>query len=206
MIRSANRSRLLELRTDLAAADLGRTVLEQKRELLLQELRASVEACARARAEAARALSTARAAMAEARAAMGTFAVEAALLAQPEGVTVQRSVGSVVGVPVPSLSYRAEPFRPRYGPLGTAAELDAAGMAWQAALSRLVAYADAELRRRALRRGLARTARRLGAVETIVLPRLRAELREVASALDEEERDEALRRRCWLERRARVSP
>lgn len=204
MIRGANRSRLLELRADLAAAQSGREVLEQKRELLLAALRTAVERGRHARQAARAALMLARSRVAEARAAMGTVAVEAALLAQPETATVQRRAGSVVGVPVPSLALQAQPFRPRYGPLGASEALDLAGVAWQEALAALVRHAEAELQRRALRHGLARTARRLGALETIVLPRLRAELRETAAALDEEERDESLRRRRWLDARAPV--
>jgi vacuolar-type H+-ATPase subunit D/Vma8 len=82
-------------------------------------------------------------------------------------------------------------------------ELDEAGAAYRELLVALVALADAESVRRTLERGLQRTARRLGALETLVLPRLRAEIRQVAGALEEEERDEALRRRGFLKRRAR---
>jgi V/A-type H+-transporting ATPase subunit D len=204
VIRGPNRARLIELRDELAAAHGGREVLEQKRELLRGELMRASHERTLAGARAADALTHARRSLHDARAAMGSAAVDGALLAQPEEAAIARRLTSVVGVPVPRLTLRLPPFRPRYGPLGTDGTLERAGAAWQAALAALVAHADAELAWRALRRGLARTARRLGALENVVIPRLRGELREIAAALDEDERDEALRRRRWLDARKRT--
>jgi vacuolar-type H+-ATPase subunit D/Vma8 len=48
---------------------------------------------------------------------------------------------------------------------------------------------------RNLRIGLAKTVRRLKALEQVVIPRLERDARELAAALEEEERDESLRRR-----------
>jgi vacuolar-type H+-ATPase subunit D/Vma8 len=48
---------------------------------------------------------------------------------------------------------------------------------------------------RNLRAALRRTTRTLNALKDVMLPRLDAEIRTVADTLDEEERDERLRRR-----------
>jgi hypothetical protein len=47
-------------------------------------------------------------------------------------------------------------------------------------------------------RALRRTNRRLNALEIIVLPDLEREIRELSSALEEDERDEAFRRKRWF--------
>jgi vacuolar-type H+-ATPase subunit D/Vma8 len=51
---------------------------------------------------------------------------------------------------------------------------------------------------RNLQAGLLKTVRRLKALERVVIPRLEREVREVAAALEEEERDESVRRKAWL--------
>jgi vacuolar-type H+-ATPase subunit D/Vma8 len=99
---------------------------------------------------------------------------------------------------LPTLHARFAPFRPRYGPGGTAESLDQAGKAFAEALPVLVRLAKEELAVRNLQHGFAQTVRRLNAIEKVVLPRLDHEIREVGSALEEEERDEALRRKRWL--------
>jgi H(+)-transporting ATP synthase subunit D len=203
MIRGAFRARLLELRRELEAAQSGRDVLDQKRELLVRHLAEAARREGEARSGARQLLAEARRSLKSARISMGTAAVEAAILAQPECAAVERRMSSMLGVPVPRLAAQIPPFHAVYGPAGTTVELDAAGAAWHEALLALVTLADAEGVRRALEVGLRRTARRLGALETIVLPRLRGELRRVAGALDEEERDETLRRRRFLDLRAR---
>jgi vacuolar-type H+-ATPase subunit D/Vma8 len=51
---------------------------------------------------------------------------------------------------------------------------------------------------RNLQAGLLKTVRRLKSLERMVIPRLEREVREVAATLEEEERDESVRRKRWL--------
>ncbi len=95
---------------------------------------------------------------------------------------------------VPELRDGSPPFRARYGPAATAASLDEAGAAQRSFLHALVEVAESDLAVRSLRGGLARTARRVNALEKIILPQLSAEIRAIRDAVEEEERDEALRR------------
>jgi V/A-type H+-transporting ATPase subunit D len=202
---AAVRSRLLELRRTLEGARRGREVLERKRELLLGELRRRAEARARARAALGAPLAAARAALRAARIELGSPAVDAAILAQPERTSVTWREASLMGVPVPRAALAAPPFAPAYGPAGTGESLDGAGAAYRALLEPLAGLAEAEAAWHALRRGLARCVRQLSALEKVLIPELEAELRVVGAALEEEERDEAMRRRRWLEGRGGVS-
>ena len=56
-------------------------------------------------------------------------------------------------------------------------------------------YDVTDLAVRNLQRGFAKTVRRLNALEKVVLPRLDDEITAVTTALEEEDRDEALRRK-----------
>ncbi len=198
MTGAASRSRLLELRAQLDAARRGHEVLERKRELLLHELRVRTAALAEERRRVLPALSAARVAIAVARAELGSAALDAAVLAQPLAAGVELRAGSILGTPVPRLVATPPAFRPRYGPAGTSASLDAAGAAFAAVLADLVRLAELDAGAVALRRGLRKTARRLSALERVVIPGCEAEVREVQSGLEEEERDDAVRRRAWL--------
>jgi V/A-type H+-transporting ATPase subunit D len=199
----ASRSRLLELRRELEAAMRGREVLERKRELYLQELRRRTEYLVEERRRVSPALQAARSALDAARVELGRGTMDAAVLAQPEGASVELEVGSVLGTRVPRLVAARSTFRPAYGPLGTAASLDAAGAAFAALLPQLARLAELEATAVALRRGLHKTARRLIALERVIIPSHQAELRAVLSSLEEEERDETVRRRTWLAARER---
>lgn len=198
----ASRARLVEIRRDLASARRGREVLERKRELLLREVRRRDEVRAESRRSAARALEEARRPLAAARVALGADGLEAAALAYPHEAAVERRRGAILGVEVPLLSAKVPAFRVRYGAAATASALDRAGEAWARTVPVLVQLAADELAHRALKEGLAKCVRRLSALEKSIIPALERELREVGAALEEEDRDETVRRKRWLALRA----
>jgi len=198
MTGAAVRSRLLILRREREAARRGQDLLEQKREVLLRELLQRTRLRAEAEARAAAALEQARARLRVAQTELGRLAVQSAALAQTETVSVKPRVRKLLGIALPALKGRFQPFRPRYGTGGTAESLDRAGTAFANALPLLVQLAEEDLAVRNLQQGFTRTVRRLNALEKVVLPRLDGEIRAVTTALEEEDRDEALRRKRWL--------
>ena len=191
----AVRSRLIALRREREAALSGRELLERKREVLLRELQARTDLRDRQRVAAAEALREARCRLAEARVELGGASVDAATLAQPPALALERLETHVAGVALPLLRAARRAFTPAYGSAGTAASLDQAGAAFVAALPTVLALASAEAGVRALAAALARTVRLLNALDQIVVPELAREIRFVEDALDEEERDECVRRR-----------
>jgi V/A-type H+/Na+-transporting ATPase subunit D len=199
----AIRSRVLELQHRLAAARHGRELLDQKREALQRELSVRLQARGERRARAAAALARARSRLAEARIETGTRNVGAAALAQASPLVVTRVNTSLVGVPVPRLVTRTVDFRLQYTFADTAASLDDTAQSFASALADIVGFAQEDSAVRHLRVGLARTTRRLNALDLMVIPEIVRELREVTAALEEEERDETLRRKRWLGARER---
>lgn len=195
MSRAATRSRWLEMTRARVSARRGRDLLDEKREALVREiLRArrrrevALEAVAAARREASER-------MAEAEVELGSDAVDRAALAQRTGGGVELARRSLLGVALPALADSIEPLRVLYSAGGTSAALDAAAAAHHRLARRAVALAQEEVCAYQLERALAKTARRLHALEQVVLPRIELEIRAIESALEEESRDEAFRLR-----------
>ncbi len=197
----ATRSRLQELRQAKEAAQRGHDVLEQKLELLRREWdrRRSLRDEAAAIAEAK--LRAARDALRQARVELGRAAIDAAALAQPPAPPIEWKWERLAGVRLPSLASKARPFHARYGASGSSAAVDAAAAAFPEAFAALVELASHESASAALRRATLRTLRRVNALDNAVLPQIRRELRDIAAALEEDEREESSRRKVWLQMR-----
>lgn len=195
---AATRSRWLELRAAREAARRGRDLLEEKREALVREVARRLLRRDEASRKAASALEEARASHRAARTEVGGRTLEAAALGQAGEPSALVRETSVFGLPLPTLVARVPPWRPGWGPGGAAAALDRAGAAYARALPVLVELAAEELAVRALRRGLRKTSQRVNGLGKIILPDLDRNIRDVSSAIEEEERDEAFRRRRWL--------
>ncbi len=200
MKQPAVRSQLLRLREGLRAATDGRELLDRKREAILRALVDRVPRCEASRREAVDRLAAARAALRDAQLELGRAAVDAAALAQPTTAPVEVTEMSVVGVRVPQARVAVERFDAAYGPASGSDRLDAAGEAFVRALGPLAALAAEETAVRRLRAALARTARRLNALDKQLIPEIQRDIRTLASALEEEERDDAVRRRLWATR------
>lgn len=198
MIEPAIRSRLLQLRRDHEAARTGRDLLDRKREAILAALAERVPVQRRLRVQAAAALAEARAAVAAMQIAVGRLAVDAATLAQPPLSPLGVVEARMVGVAIPQFALEPAAFQPRYGPAGGGVVLDRAGAAMAAALPLVIALASAEEAVRCLRAALARTARRVNALDKRVIPELAGQIRSIEAALEEDERDEAVRTRSRL--------
>lgn len=194
----AVRSRLLQLRRDLEAARRGRDLLDRKREALLRAIAERTPQRDARRTAAATALGEARTALDTAHIELGRTAVGAAALAQPPHGPLHVERASVVGVPVPRVHLPPARFQPYYGPASGSWSLDRAGAAFAGALAVLLALASEQAALRALGAALARTARRLNAIDQVIIPDISHQIASIAAALEEEERDEASRRKQWL--------
>lgn len=194
----AVRSHLLQLRRDLEAARSGRDLLDRKREAILRSLAEHVPRRDKHDRAATHALGLARAALQEAQIELGRTAVHAATLAQPPAAAIGVFESSIVGVKVPWIVAPLTRYRPHYGPAGGSTSLDRAGAAFAHALPLLLALASENTAVKRLRAALARTARRLNTLDQVVVPDISRQIQMVAAALEEDERDDAVRRKRWL--------
>jgi V/A-type H+-transporting ATPase subunit D len=200
--RAATRSRWLEVTRSRVSARRGRDLLDEKREVLVREVLGARRRRDAALEDASGRRREAAARLAEAEVEIGVDAVESAALAQGPAGGVSVSRRAVLGVALPSLTDEIGPLRIFYSPGGTSASLDAAAAAHHALAKSLVRLAQEDLTLAQLQRALARTVRRLHALEQVVLPDMDLEIAAIESSLEEESRDEAFR----VRRRREVLP
>jgi V/A-type H+/Na+-transporting ATPase subunit D len=193
---AATRWRLLELQRHRRAVETGINLLDRKREGLLRALTARSRQAADSRRRLEADLAAARAMLDRAAVDIGDAAARAAGVAQLPFPDVGVAEEAVVGVRVARLTAPADHYRVQYGPGGTSAALDAAGRMFAALMPEVLRLAQEERAARTLRRGLRRTTRTLNALRAVLLPAVDADIRAVASGLEEEEREEAVRWRA----------
>jgi len=202
MIVSTSRSRLYELRRDRVAAARSAELLERKREVLLRETVARIAKRDALRATVARALGAANRKLAIARVHHGSERIAAVALAQPLACAIESRELSIMGVRLVELHAEVRPFRAMYGPAATSQALDDAAIAFHTLLPDVIRLAGEEHAVSRLRLTLRKTTKLVNALQKIVLPRLQREIRLIVESIEEEERDEAVRRKVWLLRHA----
>jgi H(+)-transporting ATP synthase subunit D len=195
MIGSATRSRLFELRRDRAAAKRSAELLDRKREVLLREIARRERLRDEMRAVAATHGADARKKLDLARVELGLPAIEAAALAQPARHQITGQTVAVMGIRIPQLAVSVEPYRAFYGAATTAESLDECGAAFTALLPHLVALAQEEAAVMRLTVAMKKTTKLLNALQKVVLPRIERDIRAIVEGIEEDERDEAVRRR-----------
>jgi V/A-type H+-transporting ATPase subunit D len=190
---------LLARRRRVALAEQGRDLLEEKRSALLRELRKMVDSALQEGEALDRAAATAREALDLACARDGPEAVRSAGFAA--GATGNRFAvavegASVMGVPVPIVALE-QPRRGMldrgYSPAFSSARLDRVGESFEEELRCLVRLAEADVRIRRVGEEIRRTGRRVNALRQVVLPDLAREVRRIAAALEEQEREDHAR-------------
>jgi V/A-type H+/Na+-transporting ATPase subunit D len=195
---SATRSELLARRLRIALATQGRDLLKDKRAALLVEfgrlstgVLEAVETLGRRAAESAGALSNAVA-------FDGPEAVGSAATAASGEIATRLSPRIVAGVSIVELEHdrvsRARTAR-GYSLAATTPRIDVAAASFERQLDLLLDVAASELSLRRLAGEIARTTRRVNALEHVVVPRLERERNAIAIVLAERELEDRIRLR-----------
>jgi H(+)-transporting ATP synthase, vacuolar type, subunit D len=205
MIGAATRSRLFELRRERGAAQRSTELLDRKREVLLRE----VARRERLRKELRNVVSAryldAHRLLRIARVELGMRGVEGAALAQPVRHTIVHRDTSVMGVRIPQLSAKVEPYRARYGAAATAESLDETGAAFTELFPQVVALAQEEIAVARLSVAMRKTTKLLNALQKVVLPRIEKDIRAIVDGIEEDERDDSVRRRVAMARHDHIA-
>jgi H(+)-transporting ATP synthase subunit D len=198
MIGSATRSRLFELRRDRSAAERSAELLDRKREVLLREIARRERLRDELRREVEARYASARLQLDLARVELGLRTIESAALAQPLLAGIAHLRTSVMGVGIPQLIATSQPYRACYGAAATAESLDESGAAFAALLPRVVALAQEETAIARLNAAMKKTTKLLNALQKVVLPRIEHQIRAIVDGIEEDDRDEGVRRRVSL--------
>lgn len=195
---SATRSELLLRRSKIQLAAQGRDLLKERRSALVRELDRlgvsvleSMDVLTREAADAGRFLRSSIA-------ADGREPYASAALVAGRGIDVSLRSRRVAGVPVVTIEHedaaRARTSR-GYSLAATSASVDGVAGRFETVLDRLLDLAGLELSVRRLAEEVARTTRRMNALEHVVIPKLEAEREHITLVLDQRELEDRVRLR-----------
>ncbi len=197
---------LLEVRARRGVAGRGARLLRAKREVLASELWKLVQAVLEGRARLDQALREAVKALELARALDGDEALASLSLPAARAVPLAVTARRVWGVATPEV--RSPPLARAADARGSSATSwglagAAAARRHEEALEVLLTIASRELHLSRLGDEIQETSRRINALEQLVLPALGAEAVRIAAALEERDREDAVRLSRFRGRRTR---
>lgn len=183
------KSNLLVLKKQLAFAEEGYDLLEQKRQILIFELMSRMGRVRDAQHEVAEALRRAFRALREARLDSGSEALDRAILAVSMDHRVDISDQHLMGMNIPHVTVQTQPVSAQFGVGGTTANTDAAMKRFVEVLPLLAELAELENAVMRLARELRKTQRRCNALSRIFMPDYRETINYITGALEERERE-----------------
>jgi len=183
------KSNLISLKRQLAVAEEGYDLLEQKRQILVSELMRRLARVRDDQSAAADVLRRAFDALNEAQLDTGSEALERASL----GVTMEHEVElagqHLMGIKIPRVMVRTEPVSVQFGVGGTSANADIAMRRFVEVLPLLAELAELENAVMRLALELRKTQRRCNALSKIFMPNYRETIGYITGALEERERE-----------------
>lgn len=183
------KSGLLTLKRQLAVAEEGYDLLEQKRQLLVFEMMKRLRRARSVERQVGRAVPPAFESLKEATLDTGGAALERTTLAAGRNHSVTIGTVHLMGLRLPRLTAELEPPGLPFGVGGTSANTDMAMKRFAALLPLLVELAELETAILRLAAELRRTQRRCNALSKIVIPNTRQTIAFIASTLEERERE-----------------
>ena len=189
---------MLARKAEIRLAAQGRDLLKERRSALVREFNhlgasalESLDVLDRDAADAGRFLGLTIA-------ANGLEPVESAAFAAQSDVELSLRTRNVAGISIVEIAKetvaRARTGR-GYSLAGTSARIDGVAERFESVLDRLLAVAALELSVRRLADEIARTTRRMNALELVVIPALEAERAHIALVLEEREMEDRVRLR-----------
>ena len=183
------KSNLLSLKRQLAFAEEGYDLLEQKRQILIYELMSRLNLAQDAESKAAEALKLAFLALYEPQLDIGTEALERAILGVHMDHQLTLSDQHLMGMKIPRVRLQSQPLEVQFGVTGTSASTDLAMRRFVECLPLLARLAELETAVLRLARELRKTQRRCNALSKIFIPDYRETIAYIMSALEERERE-----------------
>lgn len=183
------RTNLMRLRGDLSFAREGHELLEQKREILVIELKRVMARAVEAQRTVDAELAKAYTALGHAQAAAGVTGAYSAARAVNISAELNMSERRVMGVTIPEVHLSMTDNPPYYGPRGTSVWTDEAVSQFKKALAAIAVLAEARISVLRLAREIQKTVRRVNALERIFIPDYEETIDYVQGALEESDRE-----------------
>jgi len=179
------RSNLLQRRDQLKLAGRGADLLKRKRDALIGEFFDLVKASLEARRALQDASKEAYFALFLANAWDGPAAVESLALASDEDLEIEISVENLFGVKVPQVQPPEFSDHLPFSPVGAGARTLDAATEFRKLTEAIVQVAATETRLRRIGEEIKKTNRRVNALEQLVIPGIRHQIKDIRSVLDQ---------------------
>ena len=183
------RTNLINLKGDLDLAGQGYELLEQKREILVVELKGLTARAVEAQKKVDEELARAYAALREAELAEGNSGISFAARAVNVKTDISLRERRIMGVGIPSVNVRVDDNPPYYGPRATSVWTDEAVGRFKNAIAAIGRLAESRISLVRLAREIQKTIRRVNALEKIFIPDYRETIKYIEDSLEEGERE-----------------
>jgi len=183
------RTNLIRLKSDLDLANEGYALLEQKREILIVELKRFTARAVEAQKKADEELAKAYVALKEAELASGVSGASSAARAVNVEPEISLRERRVMGVSIPAVKLDLRDNLPYYGPQSTSVWTDEAVVRFKNALTAIAALAESRISVIRLAREIQKTVRRVNALEKIFIPDYEETIDYVEDSLEESDRE-----------------
>lgn len=182
------RTNLISLKADLALVHEGHELLEQKRQILVLELKQLIALAVQAQKRVDEELANAFAALTHARLACGEAAVYSAARATNIVPEIALKERRVMGVSIPGGQFALADNAPYYATQSTSVWTDEAVARFKKALCAIAELAQARIAVVRLARAIQKTIRRVNALEKLLIPDYEETVKYIQDSLEESDR------------------
>ena len=197
---AATRGNLVRLKHSLDMAQSGHDLLDQKRQVLMKELVRFIDSAKTIQSEVESTFRDAYKALEKANISIGIDTVEDISESVPLTTDITVRLHSVMGVEIPDIDPIDVKTVPSYSFHGSTGAMDAAYAQFRKVISLLTRLAEVETSVYRLAVQIRKTHRRVNALEKIVIPSNKAEIRFISDVLEESERDDFIRMKLAQEK------
>ena len=193
---SPTRMNLLQRKQQARIAGQGVDLLKRKRDALVADFFNIVRASLAARERLTAAAGEAYVMLALAKAWEGREALEAAAMADRREILVEIEVRNVWGTKIPEVEVkevRRSLLERGHNPATTSARTVESAADFEEVVAAILAVAATEIRLRKIGEEIKKTTRRVNALEQVVIPRLRGEIRFITAVLEQRAREDVFR-------------
>jgi len=190
------RMELLEKKKQIQLAEQGADLLKKKRDALLIEFMSIMDVALQTSEELQRVAKEATYAISIARAVDGTVALKAAGLAVEKKPFVDIKGSYIMGIPIPEVnkvSVRRSILGREWSMLGVSSRIDETAEKMESEIDVIVEVAGIETKLKRLGAEIQKTRRRVNALDYIVVPRLKEQVKFITQSLEERAREDIFR-------------
>lgn len=190
------RMELLEKKKQIQLAEQGADLLKRKRDALLIEFMSVMDIALQTSEELQKAAREATYAISIARAVDGTVALKAAGLAVEKKPFVEITGTYVMGIPIPEVnkvSVKRTVIGREWSMLGVSSRIDETAEKMENEVDIIVEMAGVETKLKRLAAEIQKTRRRVNALDYLVVPRLKEQVKFIAQSLEERAREDIFR-------------